>query len=104
MGFGRFLVKRIINMVIVLFFTLLITIILVGPTMDNILKLSIEQECRGEANNLKFPTADDRTIWIDTCKTTKIHTVGLDEPWYSPKRLGFALLKIMTLDFGRAYF
>ncbi|HLE34434.1 MAG TPA: ABC transporter permease [Nitrososphaerales archaeon] len=104
MGFSRFLIKRIINMVIVLFFTLLITIILVGPTMDNILKLSIEQECRGEANNLKFPTADDRNDWIENCITTKIHTVGLDEPWYSPKRLGFALLKIMSLDFGRAYF
>ena len=99
MGFVRFLVKRAINMAIVLFFTLLITIILVGPTMDTILKTSIEQECRSEAIKLKFPTVEGRNKWIENCITEKIHVVGLDEPWYSPKRLGFALLKIKI---GRA--
>ena len=30
--------------------------------------------------------------------------LGLDEPWYSPQRVGFAMYKILLLDFGHATF
>jgi peptide/nickel transport system permease protein len=104
MGFGRYLAKRSANTVIVLFFTLFITLVLVGPTMDTILKRSIELECNSEANNRKFTNTAERQTFINNCKETRTLAIGLDEPWYSPKRLGYTLLKIMSLDFGRAYF
>lgn len=34
----------------------------------------------------------------------RIKTLGLDEPWYSPQRIGFTMYKILTLDFGHATF
>ncbi len=109
MGFGRFLIKRSLNMIVVLFFTLLITIILVGPTMDNILTRSIEQEVRNEIINNKalvgsFKDPDELDNYIKSQIETRTKTIGLDEPWYSPKRLWFTMLRILSLDFGRAYF
>lgn len=109
MGFGRFLLKRSANMVIVLFFTLLITIVLLGPTMDNILKRSVEQDVRNEIINNKalvgsFKDPKELENYIKNQIEIRTKAIGLDEPWYSPKRLGFTLLKIMSLDFGRANF
>ena len=31
-------------------------------------------------------------------------TLGLDNPWYSPQRIGFTMYKILILDFGNATF
>jgi peptide/nickel transport system permease protein len=109
MGFGRFLLKRSLNMVIVLFFTLLITIVLVGPTMDNILRRSVELDVRNEIINNKalvsnFKDPKDLENYVKNQIEIRTKAIGLDEPWYAPKRLGFTLLKIMSLDFGRAYF
>lgn len=109
MGFGRYLVKRSINVVIVLFSTLLITIVLVGPTMDNILNRSIEMDVRNEITNNRdlvssFKDPRELDSYIKNLIEQRKKAIGLDEPWYSPKRLGFTLLKIMSLDFGRAYF
>jgi len=109
MGFGRFLLKRSINMAIVLFFTLLITLVLIGPTMDNILKRSVELDVRAEIINNKalvgsFKDTKELDNYIKNQIEIRTNAIGLDEPWYSPKRLGFTLLKIMSLDFGRAYF
>jgi len=109
MGFGRFLLKRSINMVIVLFSTLLITLVLVGPTMDNILKRSVELDVRNEIINNKalvasFKDPKELDNYIKSQIEIRTKAIGLDEPWYSPKRLWFTMLKIMSLDFGRAYF
>ncbi len=106
MGFGKFVLKRSINMAIVLFATLLITVILVGPTMDNILKRSIEQEVSEELRNAKgltFANQEEFEAYKNERIEQRIKGLGLDEPWYSPKRLWLTLLKVMSFDFGRAY-
>ncbi len=108
MGFGMFVVKRGINIFIVLFFTVFITIVLLGPSMDNILKLSIEKDVRQEILNNKAlvsglnPQALD--MYIKEQTSSRMKSLGLDEPWYSPKRLWFTMLRILTFDLGRSYF
>lgn len=101
----RFLIKRIINMIIVLFVTLLITIILVGPTMDSILKRSLILDVSEELRNskLRFSTQDEFEMYKNKLINDRLKSLGLDEPWYSPKRLWLTLLKVMSLDFGRSY-
>ena len=34
----------------------------------------------------------------------RIEILGLDEPWYSPQRIGLTMYKILLLDFGHATF
>ena len=34
----------------------------------------------------------------------RIKNLGLDEPWYSPQRIGLSMYKILLLDFGHATF
>ncbi|MEM0366870.1 MAG: ABC transporter permease [Candidatus Nitrosocaldus sp.] len=108
MGFGRFLVRRTINMSIVLFFTVFITIALLGPSMDNILKLSIEHEVRQEVINnralVSGMSTQELERYIREQIDARMKAIGLDEPWYSPKRLWFTMLKILTFDLGRSYF
>lgn len=103
-GFGRFVVKRSMNMIIVLFATLVLTISLLGPTMDKILveaiKFSVVEEIT--TKELEFQTADDRQKYIDNQVAIQISTLGLDEPWYSPKRFTNTVLKVMVLDLGRS--
>ncbi|MCS7140919.1 MAG: ABC transporter permease [Candidatus Nitrosocaldus sp.] len=108
MGFGRFLVKRAVNMFIVLFFTIFITIALLGPSMDNILRLAVEHEVRQEIINNRALVSGMSTQELERYTREQIESrmraIGLDEPWYSPKRLWFTMLKILTFDLGRAYF
>ncbi|MEM2855520.1 MAG: ABC transporter permease [Candidatus Nitrosocaldaceae archaeon] len=104
--FKKFVIKRIINMFIVLFATLLITLILVGPTMDNILKRTIEFEVNEEIRNTKglvFNSESELQEYKKERIEAHIKSLGLDEAWYSPKRLWLTLIKVMSLDFGRAY-
>ncbi|MEM4144734.1 MAG: ABC transporter permease [Candidatus Nitrosocaldus sp.] len=108
MGFGRFILRRIMNMLIVLFFIIFITIVLLGPSMDNILRLSIEHEVRQEVINNKALISGMSTQELERYTREQIdarmRAIGLDEPWHSPKRLWFTMLKIITFDLGRAYF
>lgn len=109
MGYGRFMLRRAIHMTVVLFFTLLITIVLVGPTMDNILKSSIERGVRDEVISNKslvagLKNSKELENYITSQIDARMKAIGLDEPWYSPKRLWFTMLKVLGLDFGRAYF
>ena len=93
-------------MVIVLFATLILTIALLGPTMDRILKDAILYYTVEELNNkdIKFPTAADRQRYIDEQVARQIKTIGLDEPWYGPKRFANTVLKVMVLDLGKSNF
>ena len=58
----HFIIKRSINMVIVLFSTLVLTIALLGPTMDKILLDAIRFSVVEEVNhsNIKFQNAGER--------------------------------------------
>ncbi|MGH9989127.1 MAG: ABC transporter permease, partial [Nitrososphaera sp.] len=84
--FGRFLVKRSLNMVIVLLSTLILTMALVGPTMDKILLDATRASVVEETNksDIKFQDTEERQNYIDQRIDLQIKAIGLDEPWYSP--------------------
>lgn len=109
MGFGRFLLRRSVNMAIVLFFVVFLTLVLVGPTMDNILRRSIEvsvteEIAQNEALVSSFKDPKEFEQYKKNLIETRAKAIGLDEPWYSPKRLGLTMVKILTFDLGRSFF
>ncbi len=109
MGFKKYLVKRAITMFGVLMATLLITIALVGSNMDSILKQSVALEIRQQVTNNKnlissFKTPEQLDLYVKNQINQRIDALGLDQPWYTPQRVGLAMYKILTLDFGHAKF
>jgi len=89
--------------------TLLLTISLVGSNMDTILKQGVMIQVRGEiiadasiANS--FSSTDEFEEFVQSQINQRIETLGLDEPWYSPQRIGLTMYKILLLDFGNATF
>lgn len=109
MGFKKYLAKRAITMFGVLMATLLITIALVGSNMDAILKQSVALEIRQQVTNNKslvssFKTPDQLNTYVQNQINQRVVALGLDQPWYTPQRLGLAMYKILTLDFGHAKF
>ena len=101
-----FLFKRIINVVIVLFSILVLTISLLGPSMDDIIKESVKFNVIDSVNNqkIRFNDLGERQKYIDTQIQLQIKTLGLDEPWYSPNRFFNTLFKVMLLDLGKSNF
>ena len=109
MGFKRFLLLRLFRMFITLSAVLLITIALLGATMDDILKRNvmlgvIEQVSQNAKLNSSFKNQQQQQNYVKDQINARIHAQGLDEPWYSPKSLGLKLFKTMTLDLGNALF
>ncbi|MDE1764082.1 MAG: ABC transporter permease [Thaumarchaeota archaeon] len=93
----------------VLMATLLITIALVGSNMDAILKQSVSLEIRQQVTNNKslvssFKTPEQLDTYVQNQIKQRIVALGLDQPWYTPQRLGLSMYKILTLDFGHAKF
>ena len=93
----------------VLMITLLLTIALVGSNMDSILKQGIVFQVRSELTENpaiaeSFATVDEFEDFIQQQIDQRIITLGLDEPWYSPQRIGLTMYKILILDFGQATF
>ncbi len=105
-GFGRFLVKRSINMVVVLFATLVLTIALLGPTMDRILLDAVRYYVVEDIihKGIKFPNPEVRERYIENEIARQTKNLGLDEPWYYPKRFTNTVLKVMVLDLGKSNF
>ncbi len=93
----------------VLMITLLLTISLVGSNMDTILKQGVVFQVRGEitedptiANS--FASSEEFEAFVQDQIDQRIETLGLDEPWYAPQRIGLTMYKILLLDFGQATF
>jgi len=89
--------------------TLLITISLVGSNMDVILKQGIVFQVRSEITENpaiaeSFASVDEFEEFVQNQIEQKNKILGLDEPWYSPQRIGFTMYKILLLDFGHATF
>ena len=89
--------------------TLLITISLVGSNMDTILKQGIVFQVRSEVTENpaiaeSFSTVEEFEAFIQDQIDQRIKVLGLDEPWYSPQRIGLTMYKILLLDFGHATF
>ena len=109
MGRKKYLGKRAITMFGVLMATILITIALVGSNMDAILKQSVSFDIRQQVTNNKnlvssFKNPEQLDMYVKNQIGLRIKSLGLDQPWYTPQRLGLAMYKILTLDFGRAKF
>ena len=89
--------------------TLLLTIALVGSNMDTILKQGIVFQVRSELTENpaiaeSFSTVEEFEEFIQQQIDQRITTLGLNEPWYSPQRIGLTMYKILILDFGQATF
>src|ERR687886_27377 len=109
MGLKRLLVSRLIRMVVTLFAVLIITIALLGSTMDDILRRNAQQSVLQETSHdirllSRFKSQQELQTYISSEVNARIHAQGLDEPWYSPKSLGTKLFKTMSLDLGNALF
>src|SRR6266849_9752461 len=109
MSFTRFIIKRAVTMFGVLMATLFITIALVGSNIDAILKQSVALEIRQQVTDNKhlvasFKNPQDLDAFVENQIKQRIDALGLDKPWYTPQRLGLAMYKILTLDFGHAKF
>jgi len=105
----KYVATRLATMFGVLMITLLITISLVGSNMDVILKQGIVFQVRSEITENpsiaeSFASVDEFEEFVQNQIEQKNKILGLDEPWYSPQRIGFTMYKILLLDFGHATF
>ena len=105
-GFLFFLCKRIITMFIVLFSVLVLTISLLGPTMDDVIKNTVRSNVIDSISNQKveFKDLTERQRYVDQQIALQIKNLGLEEPWYSPNRFINTLFKVMMLDLGKSSF
>ncbi len=109
MGLKRLLVSRLIRMVVTLFAVLIITIALLGSTMDDILRRNVQQSVLQDTSHdirllSRFKSQQELQGYISSQVNARIHAQGLDEPWYSPKSLLSKLFRTMSLDLGNALF
>ena len=99
-----FILKRSLYLIIVLLATLFITLALLGPTFDKVLKGIINDRVTEQINTnpkLGYLSQTERANMIKTLTDQQIHDQGLDEPWFSPKRLYDSIVRVMVLDLGR---
>lgn len=80
-GFYRFVIRRSVNMLVVLFATLVLTIALLGPTMDRILADGVKYYVVEDVShkNIKFKSAEERQQFIDAAVARNVEALGLDE-------------------------
>ncbi|MCE2615228.1 MAG: ABC transporter permease [Nitrosopumilus sp. (ex Thoosa mismalolli)] len=105
----RYVATRLATMFGVLMITLLITIALVGSNMDTILKQGVVFQVRAEITENpgiaeSFSSVEEFEEFVQSQIDQRIKSLGLDEPWYSPQRIGITMYKILLLDFGHATF
>jgi peptide/nickel transport system permease protein len=105
-GFYRVLIRRSINLVIVLFSILVLTVALLGETMDKVLTENIRQEVTRSIvdGEVKFRSLEAQRRYMEDQIELRIKNLGLDEPWYSPKRFLNTIGQVMILNLGRSYF
>jgi peptide/nickel transport system permease protein len=85
---------------------MVLTLALLGSTMDKILidAVRFDEVNSVSEGKFQFQSPDERQRYIDTQTLLHIKTLGLDEPWYSPKRFANTLLELLTLDLGKSHF
>jgi len=96
-------------MFVVLLATLLLTVALVGSNMDSILKQGVSFQVRSEiienpsvAQGFSSPAEFEN--FVQSQIDQRVKQLGLDQPWYTPQRIGLTVYKILILDFGHATF
>ena len=109
MGFKTHIIRKVGIMFGILLITMLLTISLVGSNMDYILKQGVAFQIRSELSSdprisASFSDHAELEEYIKSKITEREKILGLDKPWYSPQRIGYAMYNIITLDFGQAVF
>jgi len=106
------LFKKLLIFFIVLLITLFVTIFLLSSTFDQITKDSIRAQVTAQisssgAGNQKFQqfkNFDQRQKFVEEQIKLQSQSLGLDQPWYSPKKLFNDIVKILFLDLGKSRF
>jgi peptide/nickel transport system permease protein len=93
-------------MFFVLFATLFLTVILLGPTLDKLLVDSIRNQVIDQVNQgtLKFESSDERSSYINNQIQFKLKTSGLDQDSFTPSKLIHRIITVMTFDLGKSNF
>jgi len=106
LGLGITLLFRSINMFLVLFSTILITVILLGPTLDKLLVDAVRNQVIDEVNQgtLKFQTPEERSSYVNNQIQFRSKTLGLDQDSFNPSKLVHRVVSVMTLDLGKSHF
>lgn len=101
-----FVAKTTAYRVLVVVITVIITLILLGSAMDSLLTDRTRAEVVEAAaqDTIQFKTLSERQAYIDEQISLKKKDLGLDEPWYSPKRFVNTLFEVLTLDLGKSNF
>src|SRR5918996_70680 len=83
-GFYRVLIRRTINLVIVLFSILILTVALLGETMDKVLTDNIKQEVTRSITEgeVEFRSVEAQQRYMEDQIELRIRNLGLDEPCY----------------------
>lgn len=107
-----YLFKKIAILLIVLLITLLLTIFLLGSTIDKIMLDNIRLQVINSLTDSisenqrlnQFNDPVERQTYINQQIKIQSQSLGLDEPWYSPKKISNSLLQILSLNLGNSRF
>ena len=101
-----FVAKTTAYRILVVVITVIITLILLGSAMDKLLTDRTRAEVVEAAtqDTIQFKTLSERQDYIEGQIRLKMKDLGLDEPWYSPKRFVNTLFEVLTLDLGKSNF
>ena len=93
-------------MFLVLFSTLFITVILLGPTLDKLLIDAIRNQVIDEVIHgmLKFQNSEERLSYINSQIELRSKTFGLDKDSFTISKLIHRVVSVMTLDLGKSHF
>jgi peptide/nickel transport system permease protein len=93
-------------MFLVLFATLFITVILLGPTIDELLVESVRNQVIDEVNQgtLKFENSDERLSYINNQIQFRSKAAGLDQDSFNLPKLIHRIISVMTFDLGKSHF
>ena len=112
MGLGRFVVTRTLNLVIVLFAAIFLTLAMAGEATDNVVRRGAEvyvrgdiaEQCRSQPQPSFCRDAEAIRQQMRTMTSRYLEDIGLNEPWWSPKRLWYKVYSLATLNLGESYY
>lgn len=101
-----FVAKTTAYRILVVVITVVISLILFGSTLEKVLIDRVRAEVveASAQEDIQFRTLSQRQAYLDEQFKIKIKDLGLDEPWYSPKRFINTLFATITLDLGQSNF
>ena len=101
-----FVAKTTAYRILVVVITVILSLVLFGSTLEQVLTDRIEVEVvEGSAQDeIQFTTSSQRQAYIDEQIELRKKNLGLNEPWYSPKRFINTLFDTITLNLGQSNF